>query len=203
MVCVSVCAAGRLLPWLSASVQRAHKRGGGAPSGGQSAVVFGWTRHVWHRCVPCWLGIPLSLCIVSPQHCCTTTPFWLHSQGMHVLVRLIKLSSPAETAFIAEQVRSQQAVACSSRAAAAGCTACLQGTAVQVPGACIECRCFQATQTAAVLWLNHGCTLWSWPMQVTHDLADMVTSKGGALVVCTLVDRLVSGPICSRWLHDC
>lgn len=36
------------------------------------------------------------------------------------------------------------------------------------------------------------CTLWSLPMQVTHDLADMVTSKGGTLVVCTLVDRLVS-----------
>lgn len=71
-----------------------------------------------------------------------------------MLVRLIKLSSPTETAFIAEQVRSQQAVACSSRAAAAGCTACSQGTAVQVSGACIGCCCFQATQTAAVLWLN-------------------------------------------------
>lgn len=29
-------------------------------------------------------------------------------------------------------------------------------------------------------------------MQVMHDLADMVTSKGGALVLCTLIDRLVS-----------
>lgn len=43
-----------------------------------------------------------------------------------------------------------------------------------------------------MLWL-----LWLRFVQIMHDLPDMVVTKGGALVVCSLIDRLVSGGTCT------
>ena len=135
---------------------------------------------------------------LAASNCRTRILCRLCSQGVHVLVRLIKLSSPPETAFIADQVKwgisrkeqrqggwLQAALLTSLQPVDSSTTAIpLVWLKFGTPQLCVL-PCTSPPLRCAVCCGHHF-------VQVMHDLADMVTSKGGALVVCTLVDRLVS-----------